>query len=74
MTENVPNTEIIKIADSKGNTMTAVRTVLKTGEVVTSTPFPNVKDVIDNMDKIQFRDDDVILASSMRSGKRTKCY
>ena len=61
--------EPIKLSDSKGNERKAIRTKLKTGDVITcSTSFVHIKNTIENMDQLKLKEDDVILTSYMRSG------
>ena len=63
------NFERIKLSDSKGNQSNAIRTVLKTGDVITCpATFVHIKHTLENMDQLQLKEDDVILTSYARSG------
>lgn len=61
--------EIFEVPDAHGSTILARRTVSKNGDVLTCAPaFKHIKTVIDNLDRLQLRDDDVILVSYATSG------
>ena len=63
------NFERIKLSDSKGNQSNAIRTVLKTGDVIACpATFVHIKHTLENMDQLQLKEDDVILTSYARSG------
>ena len=64
--------EYVKLSDSEGFTYNAIRTQVKThGDVITCSPnFKHIDDVIENMDRLQLQESDVILTSYMRSGER----
>ena len=60
---------MIKVPDSAGSTLNYWRLTSKKHGVITCTPgFPHAAKVIDDVDELVLKDDDVILTSYLRSG------
>lgn len=62
--------KVLSLADAEGSTLNYGHTVTRSGEVITCPPeFTNIKAIVDNLDRLELRDDDVILTSFSKAGK-----
>ena len=70
MDERKPSLEKFKKQDSEGFTFNVGKCTLANGEIVDCPPeFHQLKPILDNLDKLEIRDDDVWLASYSKAGQ-----